>query len=370
MVKQKAIVNLAKRGREAERTSSSRLNWRARTSLLCVLVFTASFLSVVGTADGQPVYVDQAFTGPHEPNWTFLAGQGDPPFLTASDGTDASGSGWLRLTSDATDQSTFAYYNTPIPTKLGLKFEFDFVIWSETNRAIGDGFTLVIFDANVEPSPGGYGGSLGYAKRNAIEGLDGAVLGVGFDEFGNFSDSGEGRGTGPGRTNNSIAIRGSMGANRNEGYDYVIGTQNLTQADDPNDPVRTSDPSRPLFTNFATRNVANRDAATVHRVSVTITPTQRITLTLGTLDDQGNYVIEPYTLINNFPCTMNCPELVRFGFTAGTGNATGFHEIRNLQVSAATVPEPGTLALMVLGGVVGAGMYWRQRRFTTKSKAA
>jgi MSHA biogenesis protein MshQ len=246
-----------------------------------------------------------------------------------------SGDGWLRLTQNNLWQSSFVYYNTPIPTNLGLTFEFDFVVWTP-NASVADGFTLAIFDAAVTPDAGGYGGSLGYAQRSGIDGLAGGIAGFGFDEFGNFSRRSEGR---VGGTDvaipNAIAIRGSMGATRQEGYAYQTGTGSLSK--------------------FSTTGATTRAAATIHRVRITI-PTSR-QVTIEWTDETGKWK----TLINKWQCTLACPENIKFGFTAGTGAVSGYHEIRNLEVRDAAVPEPGSFALALGLGIV-AVVGWRRRR--------
>ncbi len=296
------------------------------------LTLSMLLCAVVPAWSAPPVYLTDSFTGTTAPNWVFVTGQGDGASLTAATGVDNAGDGWLRLTEDDNDQSSFVYYDQPISSALGLRVTFDFVIWS-TSTSVGDGFAFVIFDADATPAAGGYGGSLGYSKRSGILGLAGGVVGIGFDEFGNYSNPTEGREGGPGQVANAIAIRGSQGETRDDGYEYITGTESLA--------------------NFATASAQSRDDAVIHTVRITLTPDKVLTI-----EWKPETSTEWETLIGPFACELECPEWIKIGYTGGTGGVTAYHEIRNLEVSAA-IPEPGSLALL-LCGVALLGM--RERR--------
>ncbi|MDD2600214.1 MAG: autotransporter-associated beta strand repeat-containing protein [Kiritimatiellae bacterium] len=220
---------------------------------------------------------------------------------------DADGEGWLRLTHDLQNQSSFVYYTNSVPTIDGLVFSFDFVVWKPASSPAADGFVLALFNPTNMPSAGGYGGSLGYSKRDGIPGLSQAVVGFGFDAHGNFSNPSEGRVGGPGRRENSIAIRGPMGATRNDGYDYITGTAPLDA--------------------FHSKSTESRTNAVIHSARISIAPDK--TVSIAWTDQLGNW----HKLVWE-DCDLPCPERVMLGFTAGTGGGTANQEIRHLTVTS------------------------------------
>lgn len=276
--------------------------------------------ALLGSLLRAEMYVSTNFTGTSAPGWTFVTTAAS---LTANTGTDPAGQGWLRLTADKTWQQSFVYCNTALPTAAGLVFTFDFVVWGAAT-SLADGLALAVFDAAVTPGAGGYGGSLGYAQRTGINGLAGGIVGFGFDTFGNFSNPTEGRIGGPGLVKNAISIRGSMGATRLDGYQYVTGTSSLGA--------------------FSTGNADSRDDAVVHTVRITIPTDKKISIEWKIPD--GEWV----KLIDKYQCSLTCPGAVKFGFTAGTGGLSSNQEIRNLSVTS--VPEPAGLALALIAAGV------------------
>jgi len=296
-----------------------------------ILLLFLSLSAGVGRSS-QTTYVSSDFKGTQASGWTFVTGQGDGPALTAASGADPDGQGWLRLTKNAGNQSSFVYYNNAIPTAGGLIFMFDLVIWGSASK-LADGLTLALFDATVTPAAGGYGGSLGYAQRTDVMGLAGGIAGFGFDVFGNYSRNNEGRIGGPGTRPNSVAIRGSMGADRNSGYAYITGTDSLEA--------------------FAKPSATSRDQATIHTVRITIPTDRKVSVEWKVEGEEWD------TLIDQYDCNLTCPEEIRFGFTAGTGSFSANQEIRNLSVT--NIPEPASVLL--ISSVLAAG-FWIRRRFT------
>ncbi|MGQ4554504.1 PKD domain-containing protein [Halobellus sp. GM3] len=114
----------------------------------------------------------------------------------------------LRLTEAAGNQAGTGLYTNPFSSNLGITAEFSYY----ANEGDGaDGVSFFLLNASqVDPldfRTGASGGSLGYSGD---PGISAGYLGVGFDEYGNFaSDTEAGHGDGPGRTDQSVTIRGA-----------------------------------------------------------------------------------------------------------------------------------------------------------------
>lgn len=143
--------------------------------------------------------------------------------------------GRMRMTSAGGNQSTAATLQRLVPAAGNLvTLEFQQYAWGGNGA---DGIVFVLSDAAVTPQPGAYGGSLGYANRSGAAGFSGGWIGVGIDEFGNYSNAGEGRlGSPPGWTPpngvlvlgstkrpDAVVVRGSM-----PNYYFIAGTNTLS----------------------------------------------------------------------------------------------------------------------------------------------
>ncbi len=145
----------------------------------------------------------------------------------------------LRLTSATTNVSSWATLLRPFPAAGNkVTIEFDHYAYGGTG---GDGIAVVLSDAAVAPVVGAYGGSLGYAQKSnpgsdcttagGCPGFAGGWLGVGIDEYGNYSAAAEGRfGGTAGLVPDGVAIRGS--GSGVSGYRYLRGTGTLTPSVD------------------------------------------------------------------------------------------------------------------------------------------
>lgn len=152
-------------------------------------------------------------------------GQNWIPYTSTGSFTPSLISNRLRLTEDQNNQATAVTYQRIFPAAGNLvTVEFDYYAWANLIGDGADGVSIIFSDAEIIPRTGGFGGSLGYApttSSNPIKpGFAGGWLGVGLDEWGNYSNPTEGRVGGPGFRRQAVAIRGSEAAS----YRYLVGT--------------------------------------------------------------------------------------------------------------------------------------------------
>ena len=212
--------------------------------------------------------IDEPFTGAVAPEFTgvdeaCLTGApagAPPPGDHALGGCEASQTGpvpplgaepfgYLRLTDASHDKSAAVLYNHPLPANAGLDVTFDTWQYGSTTPANpADGISFFLVDgATTLTTPGAFGGSLGYAKKQPdanpgapfIDGVADGYLGVGLDVLGNYFADNEQRGfscedqrspagqpgQGPSygeRGPNMVTVRGP--GNGIQGYCYITAT--------------------------------------------------------------------------------------------------------------------------------------------------
>ncbi len=241
---------------------------------------------------------------------------------------DTAGNGALRLTSAATNQSAFVLFNEAFASNKGVNITFDLFAYGGTTfeGEPGDGLSFFLTDGATSGviSPGAFGGSLGYASNvNNGAGLTSAYLGVGFDEFGNFSDPADSAPGGPGRVIDSIAVRGNAAGN----YTYLTGTTTLPGGIDT-----------PSVTTAANRAQARRT------VEIDLNGAGILNVSID-LNNDGDFDDASEQPIVNFATTTNgaAPATYKFGFAASTGSATNIHEVRNLAIAPSKASNGGAL---------------------------
>ncbi|WP_261199366.1 hypothetical protein [Laspinema olomoucense] len=325
---------------------------------------TLFFLGAIASPSfAQVILVEENFKNPslnsvYAPNWRFGRGNttSDPPCLTAAPqvappatssgngfipgcptdttntgGVDATGNGTLRLTPSKQEQASFVLYNQEIASDQGLEITFDFYIYYDDDPVDGirrgaDGLSFFLIDGNVNPTQAGaFGAALGYAQRSGLApdapGIEGGYVGIGFDEFGNFSVGAPAGFPSPltglvggkdNRIRNQVAIRGA--GSGPTGYEYLLGTRDIANL-----------PGSLDFPDLTKRPVQQRTA------KIILTPDNQISVEI---DFGGGFVeiIPPYDLATA-PNQPPIPPTFKFGFGSSTGFRQSIHEIQNLKVT-------------------------------------
>jgi MSHA biogenesis protein MshQ len=189
-----------------------------------------------------------------------------------------------------------------------------------------DGLVTVFSDATVPPVAGAVGGSLGYT------GFAGAWLGIGLDEFGNFSSTIGGY-KGPQRIINSIAVRGpansfhttSPANGSTYGNPYLAGTATL------NPVVGYASGSSTLGPGYLYR--ISIDSRVPGEQWVQVERSTDGGTTYSALISYFNAIASLATIFTPIP-PPTIPSNFWLSFSAGTGGSTNIHEIDNLSVCA------------------------------------
>lgn len=230
----------------------------------------------------------------------------------------------------ATNKNIFPFGNNVVVA------EFDY--WSYGGTLTGaDGIAVTFSDpntptigANNPPTAGGFGGSLGYANRDTvgtcnIAGFSGGWIGVGIDDYGNYSNPTECRNGGTGLVTNAVAIRGSgSGATSPSAsnYAYLTGTAAL-----------------------GANGVASGTTVTAYRYRITLDSATDLTKVMVKVEQDttgtgANYLpLFSYDLKPQITAGTQAalPSQLQFTFTGSTGASTDYHEVDNLSICAALV---------------------------------
>lgn len=154
-------------------------------------------------------------------------GSGSIPACTSN--TDTVGNGALRLTPASGNKFGNIISDFTFPSNQGLQVTFTTYTYGGdkggTAKNGADGIGFFLMDGSVSPNIGAIGGSLGYSCSNVntyANGLVGAYLGLGIDEYGNFLNSGDNTNTGIINSNNAAYTDGTTyGSNSyNNGSKY------------------------------------------------------------------------------------------------------------------------------------------------------
>ncbi len=287
--------------------------------LLMTIFIWVTFAGVSYSA----IIINAPMTGTDSTGWV-LGGNPTSSLLTGNGTIDPVGSGWLRLTSNSTNQTGYAYNTTAFDLSQGLLIQFDYATWGGTGA---DGYSIFLFDAGVSTfNIGAFGGSLGYAQKTGIAGISGGYIGIGVDEYGNFSNPTEGRYLGPGAQPNTVTVRGSV-------VGFGGGAIGQTTSTTSYPWIATSANNGSLWYNGATWPV--QTSANYRKVIIQISavscpsfaPTANVWIQFG-------YNTAPVQMITNATLpTISCTQSLMVGYAASTGASTNYHEIRNLLIT-------------------------------------
>lgn len=370
--------------KDADLIANSPISGRSRLAkalgVVIVLTVTATVLAQPfgGSARAVTQIVTSAFTGPdngveeaEDDNWSVsgnenAVGQSLPEMV---DGPDSNSDvDRLRLTNTVTmSQTGYALYDIAQTTSAGLDISFNVAMHgsggtgcpvnpsdnynatstggaNSGNSCQADGFVFYLKDGdNTDTggtSLGSPGGSLGYSpiSSNGVNGLSGALLGVGLDAYGNFYQQpfgGTGCSNDPSQSTSQFARRSLIVRGPQDGTDRNAGFCRIeTNAD------RTAS-SRNIGVDISGIQSGNLFTSTGAAVRITIdtedTANQRSNGTgkiyfgaTGTSD--WSSVTE--TASFELPQALSDADTFKFGFVAGTGGGTMNTDIWSTSVSS------------------------------------
>ena len=235
----------------------------------------------------------------------------------------------LRMTNATTVASTYATLQRLFPA-FGNKVIVEFLHYAYGGTATGaDGIGVILSDAAQAPVAGAFGGSLGYAPKRTDQGGDtthpgfvGGWLGVGIDEWGNYSNNTEGRtgGAAPGFTPQSVGVRGS--GTGYTGYSYLTGTG-------------SSPGGKGIDLDFATQtHLATLGPGYKYRIIIDHSDAVHAYTSVERDLMQGGgyvYLVPPFDAKTQ-PGQSEVPTNWFLSIAGATGAATNIHEIANLSV--------------------------------------
>ncbi|ALL07954.1 hypothetical protein AQ505_22205 [Pedobacter sp. PACM 27299] len=239
---------------------------------------------------------------------------------------DPVGSGWLRLTPDSTNKLGYGYVNQSFPSTLGVLVDFEYTDWRRivVNNSPADGFSVFLYDASKANSIGGRGGSLGYAPivggANTSAGVVGGYVGIGLDEYGNFSNPGEGRTGGVDANAGTLwPDRISMRGSEAENYKYLTSAVIAGGVDYPTAVATRPDPTV-FYRRVQIEIIPITTGVNIGKYQITVK--LKTTLT-------GNFA----TILGPYVMTTVPPANLKLGFAGSTGGFVNNHEVRNVIIT-------------------------------------
>lgn len=258
-------------------------------------------------------------------NWTLSYSDGignpyikDPGFLRLTDGTQNNAKA-------ATVPGVFPAAGNYISVEF-QQYAYD----HGAGSAAADGMAVVLSDSSISPTPGAFGGSLGYAQKTTINGFAGGWLGVGLDEYGSYARGTEGRSGGPvDGIGQAVGLRGS--GSGTTGYGWLGGAGNLTGVNAIGNWTSSRgygyyyqvivDARTPANTMIA----VNRDTSKTGNSYSALIPAMNI------------YAQASANGFTQAPVPANW----KISFTGSTGSFTNIHEIGGVRICATNIVPPG-----------------------------
>ena len=251
-----------------------------------------------------------------DPGWT-LSGTSA---LTAASGTDTAGLGWLRLTGNTGGvQGNALFTGGSFSGAAGLTITFSYVSWTGGSPG-ADGISFFLYDATQNMSAAQNGGGLGFCKGA------GGYLGIGVDEWGNFSNGNDRctLGTPAGFTTaqpQTLSIRGPTSSNN----PFVTNTSAIPGGID--NPIAATRPAENI-------------------VRVVLTPSLPVGYTIS-VAFQNSATLGLQPLLSNVPFPFAPPAALSLGISSSTGGSKNIHEVRLASVVSASSASPGVAKTFV-----------------------
>ena len=235
--------------------------------------------------------------------------------------------GLLRLTDNTGNNATAATVPGIFPAA-GNYISVEFKQYAY-NGSGADGIAMTLSDYSIAPTPGAYGGSLGYAQKTGINGFAGGWVGVALDEFGNYENNTEGRvgGAGGALFPDSVGVRGS--GTGTTGYPWLAGNTTAGGIDNAGSATAAPGNMYQIIVDARTYTTATKTAmVSVNRDNTTKTG--------------ANYtsIVAPFDAYVVNPAQAAVPVNWQISFTGSTGGSTNIHEIGSLKVCAQTFIPP------------------------------
>ena len=186
------------------------------------LLAALALCAVQAWAAVSPPNLHETFSTSSPANW-LIGG-------TGGGGTVDTGNSRMVLTNTGGHESGYAIYNQAFDSSLGVSVTFDYYSGGGSGA---DGISFFLLDgAVVTPYSGDNGAALGYTyylggsadHPNPTNGVPSAYVGIGFDEYGNFSTqtaTGSADTNAPGFSPQHVVLRGS--GSGMSGYGYLAG---------------------------------------------------------------------------------------------------------------------------------------------------